>query len=419
MKKETKAAIISLLLVLSLIAPFILQKTTEVKAASKATKKTVRVATEKELKSALKNSKVTTIVLRTSTYKDITIKSSKAKKKTIVIDAPNAEITNTAKFKKVEVIKAKKYIEAVSGNTIKLSSGAYMLVGEGVKVKKLVSTEAPVYYDIRKNGSIKSIKIADKTHKSTFDKETRTLTFDTVGIWTSYDADYYGTTENLVTEEYPIHYTMVLDESGRILRSSYTGWATELRDENKYDENGNRIEWKQYDAGSGDLELTGYYDYVYEDYKVVEEIDHVFAPTVVTYKNVYDKDGRLTEAHNSSQYFSEDISYSYDDNGLMIYEETTKMWFSADGSLSSRKSWNITYTFDKKGFLLSKEEYLIDDHLKRICTYEYDKAHNMVHETHISKTLIGDLTESMDTEYGLRYEYDELGLETKVLTEMP
>ncbi|MBR4776128.1 MAG: hypothetical protein IK007_00790 [Lachnospiraceae bacterium] len=409
MKKVTKAAIISLLLVLSLIAPFILQGTTEVKAASKASKKTVRVATEKELKSALKDSQIATIVLRTSTYKGITIKSSKAKKKKIIIDAPNAVITNTARFKKVEVIKAKEYIEAVSGNTIKLSSNTHVQVAEGVKVKKLVSTEAPVHYDIWKNGSIKSIIIADKTHKSTFDKETGTLTFDTVGVWTSYDADYYGTTENLVTEEYPIHYTMVLDESGRILRSSYTGWATELREESKYDENGNRIEWKQYDAGSGDLELISYTDFVYEGNKVVEEIDHSFEPTTVTYKNVYDEDGRLTEAHNSSPYFSEDINYSYDDNGLLIYEETTKMWFNTDGSLSNRKSWNITYTFDKNGFLLTKEEYLIDDHMKRINTNEYDKAHNLIHETRTTKVLIGDLTESLDTVSEFRYEYNKMG----------
>ena len=148
MTKRAKTAIFSLFLVLTLIMPLVLQETVDVKAASK---KTVRVATEKQLKAALKDTKVGTIVLRTSSYKDITIKSGKTKKKKIIIDAPNAIVTNTARFKNVEVIKANEYIEAVSGNTVKLSSDVYLQVAEGVSVKKLVSSfsgASPEYFFI-------------------------------------------------------------------------------------------------------------------------------------------------------------------------------------------------------------------------------------------------------------------------------
>lgn len=45
-------------------------------------------------------------------------------------------------------------------------------------------------------------------------------------------------------------------------------------------------------------------------------------------------------------------------------EETTKMWFSEDGRLSSRKSVRTNYTYDKNGFLMIWENYLMDDHTK-------------------------------------------------------
>ncbi|MBO4421088.1 MAG: hypothetical protein J5783_04620 [Lachnospiraceae bacterium] len=407
MDKRIKTAIFSLLVILSLVTPLIIQNTVEVHAASK---KTVRTATGKQLKAALKNSKVSTIVLRTISYKDITIKSSKAKNKKIIIDAPNAAVTNTARFKSIEVLNAKEYTEAVSGNIIKISSDAYLNVAENVTVKKLVYTGVPEYYDIQKNGSIKSIKIADKNHKSTFDKKTRTLTFDTVGIWTSYDPDYYGTTENLVTEEYPIHYTAVLDESGRRLKTSYSGWATDKSDEYRYDENGNCIEWKQYDRGSEEPELTRYFEYDYEDNKLIEEKDLSSESNIVTYKKVYDGNGRLTGIHDSSSNYIEDTAYTYDDHGLLISEKTTMMWFTDDDRLSSRKSWTAEYTYDKNGFMLTGEKYLIDDHMKYIDTYEYDKDYNLIRETNATRYLYGEGSEALDNDTEYRYEYDESGV---------
>jgi hypothetical protein len=410
MKKTTKTVICSLLLVLSLIVPVFLSETVETEAASG---KTIRVATEKKLKTALKNKKVDTIVFRSSTYKAITISSTKAKAKQIVIDAPNAEITNTAKFKKVELINAKKYTEAVSGNTIEAYNGDVLVVAAGIKVKKLILSE-PKYanYTILKNASIKSVVMADDGHKSTFDKKTRTLVFDTIGIWYSFDPDYYGTEEGLVTEEFPLHYTAVLDKSGRILESTYKGWADDYRDEYKYDKNGNCIEHKRYNLGYVEApELVTYYEYVYEGNRVVEVLDHHFDPDTVICKYAYDKNGRLTGSSESGSYYSEDNSYTYDKNGLLVLSITTKMWFENE-SLSSRKSWKNTYTYDKNGCLIKQEDDYTDEHFSRLYTYEYDKAGNMIHSVETTITYMGDGT--MESEPFERwFEYDSLGLKLK------
>jgi hypothetical protein len=252
----------------------------------------------------------------------MTITSSRSKEKTIVIDAPNAVITNTARFKKVEVIKAKGYIEAVSGNTIKLLENSHLKVADGVSVKKLVLTAVPLYYDIGKNGSIKSIKIADKKHTGTFDKKTRTLTFDTVGIWTSYDPGQYGTDEDLVTEEYPINYTAVLDKSGRILKTYYKGRATERRDEYKYDENGNRIAVVTMTEGSSlavDMPLLS------------GNLSFIWAPGWYHAYPEYDTDSEcsfsIVNAEGETIYTSaeleEGVFFSYDPCSVDAVEETT------------------------------------------------------------------------------------------------
>lgn len=54
------------------------------------------------------------------------------------------------------------------------------------------------------------------------------------------------------------------------------------------------------------------------------------------------------------------------------------MWFTDEETLSSRKSIDTAYTYDRNGFLLTEDTYLIDDHTKNIITYEYDKAKNPV-----------------------------------------
>lgn len=378
MNKFTKAMILSLLLIAALVMPSFLQVPVEAKTTGK---KKVTVWNEKKLKSALKNPKVGTIEFNSLTFSEITIRSTKAKNKKLIIIAPHAVITNTANFKTIEVKNVESYTEAVNGNTIKLYN-SFINVAEGIKVKKLVITDPESFgYNLMKDASVKSVVVADDKHKSTFDKDTRTLTFDTVGVWYSYDPDYYGTDEGLVTEEYPIHYTAVLDESGRILRSTYSGWAKDYREECKYDESGCIIESKRYDISSGDLELESYFEYKYDGNLCVETIDHMYDPTPVTYKNVYDINGRLVETHNSGKYFSEDKKFIYDEKGLNVYTEGSKV-VTYSGKLVENDSWTETITFDKNGLMLKdvyEEEYTMI-----VRTYEYDNNGNCINNTYDS-----------------------------------
>ncbi|MBR4343502.1 MAG: hypothetical protein IKP88_12510 [Lachnospiraceae bacterium] len=398
MKKIFKKLI--LVLVISLVLPIFFQGTVEVQAASK---KTVRVATEKQLKTALKNLKVGTIVLRTGTYNTITIKSSKAQNKKIIIDAPNAIITNTAKFKTVEIIDAKKYIEAVSGNSLKISVSGVLEVAEGFKVKKLVMTNVPIEYTVHKNASIKNIIIADKNHKSTFDKKTRILFFETVGEWTSYSLDYYGNEEDLITQEYPIYYAAVLDKSGRTILVSYTGWACDYKYEYKYNDDGKCVELKQYNEETGILEQTSYYEYDNSGNCVEEKMEHSYEPYSYAIEYTYDKKGRIEKSVNSGKYYVENTEYSYDDKNRLTSTDTTTVWFEGD-SISSRKSWSISYIYDKNGFLQTKELLYPDEYFSYLYNYEYDKYGNMIHETEIYTN------KGYETITEKRYEYDDLGV---------
>ena len=83
---------------------------------------TVRVSTEKQLKAAIKNADVGTIIFRTNAYINVKIKADEnAKSKSLVIDAPHVNFTNKAVFSDINIYSANKYIESVSGNRISLS----------------------------------------------------------------------------------------------------------------------------------------------------------------------------------------------------------------------------------------------------------------------------------------------------------
>ena len=86
------------------------------------------------------------------------------------------------------------------------------------------------------------------------------------------------------------------------------------------------------------------------------------------------------------------------------------MWFTDDDRLSSRKSRTAEYTYDKNGFMLTGEKYLIDDHMKYIDTYEYDKDYNLIREVNAIRYLYGEGSEALDNDTEYRYEYDELGV---------
>lgn len=373
MMKLTKTMFLSLLLVVALVLPSFMQVPVEAKTAGK---KKVTVWNEKKLKSALKSSKVGTIEFISSTHSEITIRSTRSKNKKIIISAPNATIKNTARFKTIEVIAAQSYTEAVSGNTIKANKN-FVHVAEGVEVKKLVfSDPEEINYNLDKGASVKSLVIADDDHMSTFDRATRTLVFDTTDVLYS---------------DVPIHYTAVMDESGRILRSTYTNSRMEYRKEFKYDETGEMIESKRYDLTSGDPELTSYFEYKTE-YKsdgsrYDETIDHTYDPTPVIYKYYYDTNGRLLESHISGAYFSKNVKNTYDENGLLIYYEGSKSEIDKNNREYS-ESYTNTLSYDKNGMMI-KQVYEEESKMS-IRTYEYDKTGECVKQTYADYTKCKD-----------------------------
>ena len=400
-----KKIIISLVMILSIVLPVFITNTVEAHAASK---KTVRVATEKQLKSALKNSKVGTIILRTQTYNDITINSKKAKKKNIIIDAPNAVVTNKSKFKSIELQNAAKYIEAVSGNTITTTAAYVLEVAEGCSVKKLIMPYLLPGYIIRKGASIKSIVLKNLKHVSTFDKKTRTLSFETTGTWTSYDYTYYGDDgDDVISEEYPEIYTAILDKSGRTLSYNYMGWQSDYTYEYKYDKNGNCTECRVTNEENGLLERTTYYDYDDGNNKVSENNEHSYHPYDYGVKYIYDKQGRLSEVISSSEEYSEETEYNYDEKGRVIGECTNKFWFENDGRLSSRRSWITKNEYDKNGNLV-KSIISYDEGFSYNYFYEYDKEGNLVHYTNI----LDD--KGMQSTYEYKYVFDEYGNQKEV-----
>ena len=84
--------------------------------------KTVRVSTAKEIKKAINNPDVGTIIFRTQAYIDVTIKANKdASSKFLIVDSPNANITNKAVFASIDIQSAKTFTESASGNKISLT----------------------------------------------------------------------------------------------------------------------------------------------------------------------------------------------------------------------------------------------------------------------------------------------------------
>ena len=196
---------IAFLLVVSMMVG--LAGTIDVQAASK---KTVRVATEKELKAALKNSSVGTVILRTGTYDPITISSKKAKKKKIIVDAPNSIITNKSVFKSVEILSARKYIEDVSGNKVSSDGKTQIEIAAGKSMKKLTFSNLSVDFVIRKGAAIKSLSYENEYVSSSFNSKTRELI-------------YCDTLNSFMGKEYVKEYTLALDKSGRVLSISREG----------------------------------------------------------------------------------------------------------------------------------------------------------------------------------------------------
>ncbi|MBR4343556.1 MAG: hypothetical protein IKP88_12790 [Lachnospiraceae bacterium] len=349
---------------------------------------TVRVSTAKELKAAIKNADVGTIIFRTKAYINVTIKADTAAKgKSLIIDAPNASITNKAVFANINILNADFYTENVSGNIISLSD-CYMSRGFTVAKKKKVKSLTVYdssgsffnFYTLRKGAKINELELVYSGDmypaKSSYNKSKRLLTI------------------SCTNDECERSYKIKLDKSGRMVSIDCdSNWSEADYEETfKYDSNGNIIQNNGRENMSGNYTMEKTYSGNLVQKSVYKD---EYSSGVYTY--TYDKDGKLvhfeykgesTMDGDTSQ-MENTYDFEYDKKGREIYER----W--EDTIIDTfREEY---YTFNSKGFLT---EVLINTAgAEAVYKYKYNKAGDLIQETYISEGYTTTTT----------YEYDELG----------
>lgn len=121
------------------------------------------VATEDELV-ALLGSGAELITLKTDKAVSITIPEGDYTSQNLVVDAPNAEVTNKGEFKSIEIkaIKENTWHEEAEGNTITVTAGnARVVVSEGASLSIVVKNDKAVL-TIVNNGEVEEIALDSK-----------------------------------------------------------------------------------------------------------------------------------------------------------------------------------------------------------------------------------------------------------------
>jgi len=273
----------------------------------------VRVSTAKELKQAIKQSDVKTIVFRTKAYLTFTIKSDKAAAgKELIIDAPNAVITNKAKFKSINIISGD-YTEAVSGNSITISKwNVKFSVAKKKNVKELSFKDSLDFVDVtkivvKKGAKIKKVIpwiIDDGSVDFSYNSKKRTWTYS-IG-----ESDLSSYKRTL---------TYKFDKSGRLI--SYvrktedipSGYIIIEKNNYKYNSDGYMI---RFTSDSDDEHSESEY--------------------------VYDSKNRLIKNVNKADGKTKEIIYSYDSKGRLIHEESRNADDAEDFMI-------VDYKYDKEG----------------------------------------------------------------------
>ncbi len=119
------------------------------------------VSTQSELESIL-DSDITTITLQTKAEENFTIPSGDYSDKTLIVDAPNADVTNNGTFAAIEIraIKPSTWHEQAVGNLLKvLASKANIVMGKNSSASIEVSEEGAVLTITSEGGKIEKITI--------------------------------------------------------------------------------------------------------------------------------------------------------------------------------------------------------------------------------------------------------------------
>ncbi len=122
---------------------------------------TKTVTTQKQLNSALKNKKLTKIILKTKAEKVFKVASG-SYKATFIVDAPNADVENSGVFKAIEIknIKPSTFFEKATGNHIKVEAKeARLVVDKAASVAQITMNGKDATIAVENNGSIESLAL--------------------------------------------------------------------------------------------------------------------------------------------------------------------------------------------------------------------------------------------------------------------
>ena len=342
--------------------------------------KTVRVSTAKQLKAAMKDPEIGVIILRTQAYLDLTIKQTEAaKNKILIIDTPQAKITNKAVFAEIQIDRAMYYQEKASGNSINVI-GSFPTQGIEIAKKKKVESltiniiggSAKTDYKVRKGAKIKKVNFN---------------VLDAVGeVENTYNSKDRQQTLKFKDEDgFTWNKTITFDKSGRITKAvtETDRYAGSFNFTYTYDKNGNCIKSIGYnDEGWRENPWTG----KDEGYTMMS-----FSVIGSGYKEdcvyTYDKKGRLiSEVHTGEEYEDDNpspkkidykIEVTYDKKGRELTITETN---NTAGYVSSN-----TFTYNSKGFA---EKVILENNGEVLATttYKYNEAGDMIETKYTDKS---------------------------------
>lgn len=382
MKKSIGKLLLALVIVFSAV---MLIKSYSIQAGEG---KTVRVSTAKQLKKAIKNEDVGTIILRTKAYITITIKADKAAvDKFLIVDAAHVNVVNKAVFAGIEIRSVNKYTESVSGNKISLT-GYYdndldaFTVSKKKQVESLKISNGSDYYPgyvLRKGAKVKELVIV-KEEAGAPVEISLTSKNKTAKLHIS---DVYG--------DYYEDYKITIDKYGRITRRVCDSDAAEFRLDYtyKYDANGNLTSISGRDNENGVFTDK----FTYSNGNLIKRVADGFDMLQRDY--TYDNKGNMTSEKISSEYHMDGQTWSvtsyhefeYDNNGRLSYES-----YEQDDDMSE-----FAYTYDSKGFKI--EEFENNYGLGINTTFTYNKYGDLVT---VKQTADGETAV-------MNYTYDKLG----------
>lgn len=146
-----------------LMAVAVVLTATPVTASAAA--KSVTVSTQAQLEAALKNPKVTAIVIKTAKGTTFKVKAGDYENKKLVIAAPNATVNNYGDFKKVSIHDAKVVYDRGVSNDITVSdkNTLKLVAGKQSYESDITITSSGAKITIVNNGEVNAIKVKGKS----------------------------------------------------------------------------------------------------------------------------------------------------------------------------------------------------------------------------------------------------------------